>query len=91
MLGLTTAGITGRLNALAKRDLIERRPHPHDGRRLIVHLTPAGKALAQQVLDIKNDLLTEIAVEELGQERARRMVDDLTILLDATRRRTASR
>lgn len=86
LLGLTTAGLTGRLNSLAKRELIERHPHPSDGRRLIVHLTDEGEALARQVLDIKNELLTEIAVSELGEDRARQLIADLTVVLDASRR-----
>lgn len=30
------------------RGLIERRPHPHDGRAIGLHLTPAGEALVRE-------------------------------------------
>jgi DNA-binding MarR family transcriptional regulator len=31
--------------ALEQQNLVERKPHPTDGRQLIVHLTPKGRAL----------------------------------------------
>ena len=34
--------------ALERRGLIERRPHPSDGRAMGVHLTPAGVELTAQ-------------------------------------------
>lgn len=90
LLGLTTAGITGRLNSLEKQELIERRPHSADGRRVIVHLTDRGRELAQQVLDLKNDLLAEIVATELGADRAKTMIEDLHLLMDASRRLAAT-
>ena len=36
------------ISAMDSRGLIERRPHPHDGRAIGLHLTPAGEKLVQE-------------------------------------------
>lgn len=47
---LTSGGMTVRLNRLQAAGLIERQPNPRDGRGVLVHLTPAGKDLAEDAL-----------------------------------------
>lgn len=47
---LTTGGMTVRLNRLEKAGLIERQPNPRDGRGVLVHLTTAGKDVAEDAL-----------------------------------------
>jgi DNA-binding MarR family transcriptional regulator len=37
--------MVGMLNALEKRGLITRLPHPHDGRAVGLHLTQAGQTM----------------------------------------------
>jgi DNA-binding MarR family transcriptional regulator len=37
--------MVGMLNALEKRGLITRLPHPHDGRAMGLHLTQAGQTM----------------------------------------------
>ena len=80
-LGLTTAGMTARLNALEQRGLLERRPHPTDGRRVIVHFTDAGEALARRVLARKGEVLADRLVSGLGEELSQRLVVDLGELI----------
>ncbi len=46
-LRLDSATITGVLDRLARADLVERRPDPHDRRVNHVYLTPQGRALAE--------------------------------------------
>ena len=46
-LGILPPNLVGMVNALEKRELIERRPHPRDGRAMGLHLTPAGQKLAR--------------------------------------------
>ncbi|MEJ7686856.1 MAG: MarR family winged helix-turn-helix transcriptional regulator [Variovorax sp.] len=36
------------IGAMDSRGLIERRPHPHDGRAIGLHLTPAGEDLVRE-------------------------------------------
>jgi DNA-binding MarR family transcriptional regulator len=43
-LAVTRANVSGLLNALEAPGLVERRPHPQDRRRTLVHLTTAGAA-----------------------------------------------
>lgn len=61
---LTSGGMTVRLNRLQTAGLIERQPNPHDGRGVLVHLTPAGKDLAEDALITVLQAQTEI-VESL--------------------------
>ena len=55
-LSITGAGTTGRLNALERRGLIERRKNPNDGRSVTIHLTREGRRLAAKVLDAMSQL-----------------------------------
>jgi DNA-binding MarR family transcriptional regulator len=47
-LGLLPPNVVGLVNTLEKRGLIERQPHPVDGRAVGLHLTPDGAALVTQ-------------------------------------------
>jgi DNA-binding MarR family transcriptional regulator len=44
-LGMQAPNLVGMLNAMEKRGLISRRPHPHDGRAMGLHPTVAGQDL----------------------------------------------
>ena len=44
-LGILPPHLVGMLNALEKRNLISRRPHPRDGRAMALTLTTAGEKL----------------------------------------------
>ncbi len=57
---LTSGGMTVRLNRLQAAGLVERRPNPQDGRGVLVHLTPAGKDLAEDALAILLQTQAEI-------------------------------
>ena len=47
-LSLLPPNVVGMVNTLEKRGLIERQPHPVDGRALGLHLTPDGEALVSE-------------------------------------------
>ena len=47
-LSVLPPNMVGLIAALERRGLIERRPHPSDGRAMGVHLTPAGVELTAQ-------------------------------------------
>lgn len=47
-LSIQPPNLVGMINALQKRSLITRRPHPHDGRAMGLHLTPTGQTLVLQ-------------------------------------------
>lgn len=42
---VTTATVTGLLDTCERKGLLRRAPHPSDKRRVLVHLTPSGRAL----------------------------------------------
>ncbi len=44
-LAIQPPNLVGLVGSLQQRELIERRPHPNDGRAVGLHLTQAGKAL----------------------------------------------
>ena len=47
-LGLDKSSITGLVSRAEKRGLVQRTPSLHDGRGVLVALTPAGRRLAEQ-------------------------------------------
>jgi DNA-binding MarR family transcriptional regulator len=44
-LGILPPNLVGMVNALEKRELLARKPHPRDGRAMGLHLTPGGQKL----------------------------------------------
>lgn len=46
-LGILPPNLVGMVNALEKRELIERKPHPRDGRAMGLHLTTVGQKLVR--------------------------------------------
>ena len=81
-LTLTTAGLSGRLNSLEAKGLIERRPHAKDGRRLTVHLSREGRAQADKVIKTKDQALRDGAVDAIGEVQVRNLIDGLQKLID---------
>jgi DNA-binding MarR family transcriptional regulator len=46
-LGILPPNLVGMVNALEKREIISRRPHPRDGRAMGLHLTQGGQKLVR--------------------------------------------
>ncbi len=84
-LSLTTAGITGRLNTLERKGIIERKPHATDGRRVDIHLTTAGSTLAGEVMTAKNEAWSQPVIDALGAAEAARLNATLEELNKALR------
>jgi DNA-binding MarR family transcriptional regulator len=63
-LSIQPPNLVGLINQLQERGLIARRPHPRDGRALGLHLTPAGRKLADQA---------EVTASELEQSATARL------------------
>ena len=68
-LGILPPNLVGMVNALEKRALIERRPHPRDGRAMGLHLTPAGQKLMreaeQTAAALEGDVAARLSPAEL--------------------------
>ncbi|MBG9386566.1 MarR family transcriptional regulator [Caenimonas sp. DR4.4] len=60
-LGILPPNLVGMINALEKRELIERRPHPRDGRAMGIHLTPSGEKLMRDAERTAAELEAEVA------------------------------
>ena len=58
-LSLLPPNLVGLIQSLESRGLIERKPHPHDGRAVGLHATPKGQALLQQAEQTASDLEIE--------------------------------
>lgn len=68
-LGLLPPNLVGLLNALEKRGLITRRPHPNDGRAMGLHPTAAGTKLMQQAEKVAFDLEAQSSAALTATER----------------------
>jgi DNA-binding MarR family transcriptional regulator len=60
-LGILPPNLVGMVNALEKRGLIVRHPHPRDGRAMGLHLTPAGHKLMRDAEKTAAQLESEAA------------------------------
>ncbi|MCL1067353.1 MarR family transcriptional regulator [Shewanella olleyana] len=67
-LGITTGTLTVQVDKLVNLALIERGPHPEDGRSTVVELTEAGEKIHRQHnqlhLELMNDLTRHVSAEE---------------------------
>jgi DNA-binding MarR family transcriptional regulator len=68
-LNILPPNLVGMVNALARRGLIQRLPHPRDGRALGLHLTPEGQALMRAAECTASDLETEATGRLSAAER----------------------
>lgn len=59
-LGIQPPNLVGMVNALEKRGLIERMPHPRDGRAVGLHLTAAGQKLMRDAERTAAELEAEV-------------------------------
>lgn len=60
-LSILPPNLVGMVNALEKRAVIERKPHPRDGRAMGLHLTPAGQELMREAERTAAELEAEVA------------------------------
>ncbi|MEW6255669.1 MAG: MarR family transcriptional regulator [Pseudomonadota bacterium] len=68
---MDAATIKGVVDRLVKRGLVETRPDPEDGRRLVAALTDEGRALAERLIpaahSISQETLAPLSREEQAQ------------------------
>jgi DNA-binding MarR family transcriptional regulator len=60
-LGILPPNLVGMINTLEKRALVERKPHPRDGRAMGLHLTGEGEKLMRQAEPTAAKLEAEVA------------------------------
>lgn len=57
---VTKGNVSGMLDRMGERELVERRPHPEDRRSKLVHLTPRGRQLAEKAVLIQRQFIAEL-------------------------------
>jgi DNA-binding MarR family transcriptional regulator len=72
-LGILPPNLVGMINALEKRELIERQPHPRDGRAMGLHLTAAGEKLMRNAERTAAQLEAQVAAK-LSATEARTLI-----------------
>lgn len=60
-LGMTTGSATAMIDRLEEAGLLNRRPHPHDRRSLLLHLTPAGEQAMDRIYTRYVETITDAA------------------------------
>jgi len=69
VLNLLPPNLVGKIDALEKRGLVRRHPHPLDGRALGLYLTEGGNELMAQAEITASELETEVASALTASER----------------------
>jgi len=68
VLGILPPNLVGVVNGLEKRGLIQRRPHPNDGRAMGLHPTPEGLVLMESAenhaYQLESDVASRLTVNE---------------------------
>ncbi len=72
-LNLQPPNLVGMINQLQARELILRRPHPHDGRAMGLHLTPDGRKMMKQA-EVTAFELEEAATARLSAAERRTLM-----------------
>ena len=67
-LGILPPNLVGMVNALEKRELLLRKPHPRDGRAMGLHLTPAGQKLMRDAEKTAAALEAEVGTRLTAHE-----------------------
>lgn len=66
--GISKGTLTGVMNTLKSRDLVHRRTHPDDGRRVLVSLTGTGRALMRELFPVFNAAEARVVAPLTDQE-----------------------
>jgi DNA-binding MarR family transcriptional regulator len=67
-LGILPPNLVGMINALEKREVIARQPHPRDGRAMGLHLTEGGAKLMRDAERTAAQLESEVAARLTASE-----------------------
>jgi DNA-binding MarR family transcriptional regulator len=68
-LGILPPNLVGMVNALEKRELLARQPHPRDRRAMGLHLTPAGQKLMRDAEKTAAALEAEVGARLSASEQ----------------------
>jgi len=75
---VTTGSMTSLLDNLEKRGLISRELHPQDRRKLLIHITPAARAIVDQLLPSLHAREREVIAAALSPNEQRSLLRSLS-------------
>jgi DNA-binding MarR family transcriptional regulator len=81
-LGVTLPTVTSVIDRLVKQELVERRDDPGDRRRVIVAVTPAGRALVERIQQGRHARLVR-ALDAIEPVTLAKLIDGLAALAAA--------
>ena len=84
-LSSTFSAATGLVDRLVERELVERHADPEDRRTVVCGLTPQGKELAEQLLQIRH-LQWEERLRPLTLEELRQVTQAMELIVSASQR-----
>jgi DNA-binding MarR family transcriptional regulator len=86
-LGVSNAGMTGRLDALEKRGWVARRPGAEDRRRVEVEVTDDGARIWHEAMDLRGKAEDDLAAALTRRElvTVNRLLKKLTLQVEADR------
>ena len=67
-LNLLPPNLVGKISLMEKRDLLQRKPHPGDGRAIGLYLTADGNQMMQQAENTTTELEQEVSSKLTGAE-----------------------
>ncbi len=81
---VTKGNVTGLLNRLSERGLVERRIHPRDRRANTVFLTAKGRALAKLALEVQRRVIEDTlgVLSEADREQLRDLISQVVVQVD---------
>lgn len=69
------------IDNLEKQEFIERRPHARDRRQNLIYLTPKGKAIEKQIMEVVNQTIIK-ATEGLSDQQIATIRDSFEIIYE---------
>jgi DNA-binding MarR family transcriptional regulator len=89
-LGVSNAGMTGRLDGLEKRGWLKRLPGEHDRRKVDVEVTRAGVKIWREAMHLRGTAEDEVAAVLAPKELTtlNRLLKKMTLHLESTTRET---
>ncbi|MGQ4443765.1 MarR family winged helix-turn-helix transcriptional regulator, partial [Streptomyces violaceoruber] len=78
--GVRHQSMTATVTALASMGLVERRPDPDDGRRLLITLTPEGVRRVEEGRQVRTEWLAERLQDRCTEEERRTVIAAMAVL-----------
>ena len=76
---VSSASMTSLVDTLQRRGLVERRPHPTDGRKVLIQLTPDGQRIVDQQLPVIHAVINR-AISTLPESDRAHLLRSLTTI-----------